>query len=83
MVEDKSRLSESEVSEIKSIFRELVESGERYDVDEIEFWFKNEGSWKAREPIIRISNLLNYVQDKFHQTSDLRIVSDGDCSSKD
>ena len=42
MVEDKSKLSESEVDEIKSIFKKLVESGERYDVDEIEFWFENQ-----------------------------------------
>ena len=80
MVEDKSKLSESEVDEIKSIFKELVKSGERYDVDEIEFWFKNEGSWETREPIIRIANLSNYVQDKHQQTAHLRIMSDDDCS---
>lgn len=80
MVEDKSKLSESEVDEIKSIFKELVKSGERYDVDEIEFWFKNEGSWQTREPIIRIANISNYVQDKHQQTDHLRIMSDDDCS---
>ena len=37
IVEDKSKLSESEVGEIKSIFKTIVESGERYNVDEIEF----------------------------------------------
>ena len=31
---------------------------ERYDVDEIEFWFENEGSWTAKEPRIRIANLV-------------------------
>ncbi len=81
MVEDKSKLSESEVSEIKSIFKKLVEDGERYDVDEIEFWFENEGSWRTREPIIRIANLSNYVQDKFQQGSQLRMISDDDCNS--
>ncbi|WP_299293910.1 hypothetical protein [Nitrosopumilus sp.] len=81
MVEDKSKLSEEEVVEIKSIFKKLVQSGERYDVDEIEFWFENEGSWKTREPIIRIANLSNYVQDKFQQTAHLRIISDDDCGS--
>ncbi|QDI88105.1 hypothetical protein Nisw_00440 [Candidatus Nitrosopumilus sp. SW] len=80
MVEDKSNLSESEVDEIKSIFKELVESGERYDVDEIEFWFENEGSWKTRAPRIRIANLSNYIQDKYQQTAHLRIISDDDCS---
>jgi len=50
MVEDKSKLSESEIEEIKIIFKSLVEKNERYDIDEIEFWFENEGSWKVKTP---------------------------------
>ncbi len=80
LVENKSKLSESEVDEIKSIFKTIVESGERYDIDEIEFWFENEGSWKTREPRIRITNLSNYIQDKYQQTAHLRIISDDDCN---
>lgn len=80
MVTDKSKLSESDVEEIKSIFKNLVQSGERYDVDEIEFWFENEGSWTTKEPRIRIVNLSNYLQDKHQQTAHLRILSDDDCS---
>ncbi|MBT8173387.1 MAG: hypothetical protein KJN83_04955 [Nitrosopumilus sp.] len=80
MVEDKSKLSESDVDEIKSIFQKLVENNERYDVDEIEFWFENEGSWSSRDSRIRIVNLSNYVQDKYQQTAHLRIISDDDCS---
>ena len=57
LVEDKSKLSESEIDDIKSIFKTIVESGERYNVDEVEFWFENEGSWKSREARIRIVNL--------------------------
>ncbi|HJJ22752.1 MAG TPA: hypothetical protein OQH54_03435 [Nitrosopumilus sp.] len=79
IVEDKSKLSESEIEEIKSIFKVLVESGERYNIDEIEFWFENEGNWKTKEPRIRIVNLSNYVQDKYQQTAHLRIISDDDC----
>ena len=37
LVQDKSKLTESEVEEIKIIFKELVEKNERYDIDEIEF----------------------------------------------
>ena len=81
MVEDKSKLSESDVDEIKSIFKTIVESGERYNVDEIEFWFENEGSWKTREPRIRITNLSSYIQDKYQQTAHLRIISDDDCDN--
>ncbi len=83
IVEDKSKLSESEIDEIKSIFKTIVESGERYDVDEIEFWFENEGSWKNKESRIRIVNLSNYIQDKYQQTAHLRIISDDDCGCED
>ena len=79
MVENKSKLSESEISEIKTIFKNLVESGERYDVDEIEFWFENEGSWTTKESRIRIVNLSNYIQDKFQQTAHLRVIPDDNC----
>jgi len=80
MVEDKSKLSETEIDEIKIIFKNLVEKNERYDVDEIEFWFQNEGSWKVKEPRVRITNLSSYIQDKHQQTAHLRIISDDDCS---
>ena len=78
-VQDKSKLTESEVEEIKIIFKELVEKNERYDIDEIEFWFENEGSWKVKESRVRIINLSSYVQDKYQQTAHLRIISDDDC----
>ena len=80
MVENKSKLSESNIDEIKTIFKNLVENNERYDVDEIEFWFKNEGSWTAKEPRIRIVNISSYIQDKYQQTAHLRVISDDDCS---
>ncbi len=80
IVEDKSKLSEIEIDEIKKIFKTLVENNERYDIDEIEFWFKNEGSWTAKEPRIRIVNISRYIQDKYQQTAHLRVISDEDCS---
>jgi len=80
IVEDKSKLSESEIGEIKSIFKTIVESGERYNIDEIEFWFENEGSWTTRKSRIRITNLSSYIQDKYQQTAHLRIISDDDCN---
>lgn len=80
MIEDKSKLSGSDIDEIKIIFKKLVESDERYDVDEIEYWFENEGSWKVKEPRVRIVNLSSYIQDKYQQTAHLRILSDDDCS---
>ena len=79
-VQDKSKLTESEIDEIKKIFKSLVEGGERYDIDEIEYWFENEGSWQVKDSRVRITNLSSYVQDKFQQTAHLRIISDDDCS---
>jgi len=79
MIEDKSKLTESDITEIKSIFQNLVENNEKYNIDEIEFWFENEGSWNSRESRIRIVNLSSYVQDKYQQTAHLRIISDDDC----
>ncbi len=79
LVEDKSKLSESDIDEIKSIFKTIVEDGERYDADEIEFWFENEGSWKIKESRIRIANLSIYIQDKYQQTAHLRVISDDGC----
>ena len=78
MVPDKSSLSESDIEEIKSIFRGLVEGGQRYDVGEIECWFENEGSWTRRASRTRIANISGYVQDKHQQTAHLRVLSDGD-----
>ena len=83
LVEDKSKLSESEVVEIKSIFKTIVDSGERYNIDEIEFWFENEGSWTTRKSRIRITNLSSYIQDKYQQTAHLRVISDDDCGCED
>ena len=83
MVEDKTQLSELEVEEIKSIFKTLIQNGEGYDVDEIEFWFQNEGSWTKKESRIRIVNISSYVQDKFQQTAHLKIISDDDCGCND
>ena len=80
MVEDKSRLSNSETDEIKAIFTELVKGGQSYNVDEIEYWFENEGSWNSKAPKVRIANIANYVQDKHMQTSHLKMIDDGcDC----
>ena len=83
LVEDKSNISESEVDEIKSILKTIVEIGERYNVDEIEFWFENEGSWKSKKSRLRITNLSNYIQDKYQQTAHLRVISDDECGCED
>ena len=76
LVEDKSNLTSENESLIKQIFREINETGERYDVDEIESWFENEGSWNIKNVITRIINISHYAQSKFEQTNKFRIVDD-------
>ena len=80
MVPDKNSLRPEDESMIKEIFQKLLESGENYNVDEIESWFKNEGTWKNKKSIIRITNMSHYIQDKFQQSNKFRILSnDGSC----
>ena len=76
IIEDKSKLTEKEIEEIKSIFRDILNSGVRYDVDDIESWLENEGSWSNKASRIRVINLSHYIQDKYEQTARLRIISD-------
>ena len=47
-IKNKNQLSADDESFIKQIFMEINEDGETYDVDEIESWFENEGSWKNK-----------------------------------
>ena len=76
MVENKSELTPENESLIKQVFKEINEKGERYDVDEIESWFENEGSWNKKEVRSRIVNIAHYAQTKFEQTNKFRIVDD-------
>lgn len=80
MVEDKNNLNESEIEEIKTIFKTIIEESEQYDLDDIESWFENEGSWTNKGSRTRVTNLAHYVQNKFQQTLKLKIISDDDCN---
>ena len=82
MVEDKSQLTPENEILIKEIFKEINENGERYDVDEIESWFENEGSWNTKDVRIRIVNISHYTQSKFEQTNKFRMISDS-CNDED
>jgi len=82
LIENKSKLTLENESVIKQIFKEINENGERYDVDEIESWFKNEGSWNTKDVITRIVNISHYAQSKFEQTDKFRIIDDS-CSDND
>jgi hypothetical protein len=80
LIEDKNNLKESEIEEIKTIFKTIIKDGERYDLDDIESWFENEGSWTNKASRLRVTNLSHYIQNKFQQTLNLKIISDDDCN---
>jgi hypothetical protein len=83
MIEDKNNLKESEIEESKIIFKTIIENNERYDLDDIESWFENEGSWTNKATRLRVTNLAHYVQNKFQQTLKLKIISEEDCGCGD
>ena len=80
LVQDKSNIQEDEINEIKTIFKNILEKGQDYNVEEIESWFENEGSWNNKDARVRITNISHYVQSKYEQTAKFRIVSSDDDS---
>ena len=76
MIPNKNSLKPNDEELIKVIFKKILESGETYNVEEIEAWFKNEGTWKNNNSIIRITNMAHYIQEKYEQTNKFRMLSD-------
>lgn len=76
MITDKNSLKPEDENFIKSVFKKMLEQGERYNVEEIESWFKNEGSWKNKNLISRITNMSHYIQQKYEQTNKFNILKD-------
>ncbi|MGQ0771413.1 MAG: hypothetical protein ACT4NT_01375 [Nitrososphaerota archaeon] len=81
-VQNKNTLSEKDEQMIKDIFSKMLQSGQRYDVEEIEAWFENHGGWTHRPTVVRIANMSHYVQSRFDQNpKKIHVVSDhDDCS---
>ena len=76
MIPNKNSLKPNDEELIKVIFKKMLESGETYNVEEIGSWFKNEGTWKNNNSIIRITNMAHYIQEKYEQVNKLRRLSD-------
>jgi len=80
MITEKNSLKSQDEDFIKGVFKEILQSGENYNVDEIESWFKNEGSWKNKKSILRITNMSHYIQKKYEQKNKFQILSnDNSC----
>jgi len=82
-VKDKNSLNSQDEDFVKDIFKKILDSGEIYNVEEIESWFENEGSWNSKKIITRISNISHYLQDKYAQSNQFRILSDKHSCSTD
>ena len=80
-IENKNKLTIDDESIIKKIFNEINESGNTYDVDEIESWFENEGTWNNKDVRIRITNISHYAQTKHEHTNKFRMMSNDDSCS--
>jgi hypothetical protein len=76
MITDKNSLKTEDENFIKSVFKKILEQGESYNVEEIESWFKNEGSWKNMNLISRITNMSHYIQQKYEQANKFNILND-------
>jgi len=83
MIIEKNSLKSQDESLIKDVFMEILQSGENYNVDEIESWFKNEGSWKNKKSILRITNMSHYIQEKYEQKNKFRVLSNKNSSDCD
>ena len=76
MITNKNSLKPKDEEFIKVNFKKILECGENYNVEEIESWFKNEGTWKNKNSVIRITNMAHYMQEKYQQSNKFRILSD-------
>ncbi len=81
-VQNKKELTTQDEIFIKDVFGKILSHGHRYDVDEIESWFSNEGSWTHKQTVIRITNMSHYIQSRFEQNPrKFKVISnDDDCS---
>ena len=79
-VQNKNALTKDDESFIKQIFKDISEKGEYYDVDEIESWFENEGSWNDKDVRMRVTNISHYIQTKYENANKFRLVSEDSCN---
>ena len=78
-VSSKKHLKSEDESMIKTTFKNILESGGTFNLDEIESWFALEGSWHDKSVVDRILNIAHYEQAKYDANNKLKFMSD-DCS---
>ena len=76
-VSSKEYLQSGDEDMIKEIFKNILEDGNSFEINEIEEWFSL-GSWNDKL-IERIINIAHYQQAKFDANNKLKFISDS-CS---
>lgn len=65
---------------VKLTFKKILESGDTYNVAELENWFVSKVKGVDQSVIDRVINMAHYQKSKFEANDKFRIVSDGnDC----
>ena len=81
MVTNSKTLEVQDEDLIKSTFKKILESGDTYNVMELEEWFASKASEGSQQIIDRMMNIAHYQKSKFDASNKFRMVSDGnDCS---
>ncbi|MDI1495787.1 MAG: hypothetical protein K8823_1095 [Cenarchaeum symbiont of Oopsacas minuta] len=83
MIQDKSKLDESNIKYVKTVFSNIMNNDSCYDTLEIDSWLKGEGSWKNPAIRNRIVNLAHYVQSCHEQSDKFRMIKDVSCGCGD
>ena len=75
-VKNKNELSVDDELMIKKIFNDINKRNESYDVNEIEAWFENEGSWTNKDVRVCLFQIVHHCGYFFrnHQPFYLQIV---------
>ena len=76
-VSSKEDLQSGDEEMIKEIFKNILEGGNSFEINEIEEWFLL-GSWNDKL-VERIINIAHYQQAKYDANNKLKFISDG-CS---
>lgn len=61
----------------KSTFKKILESGDTYNVAELESWFAQQTNAPDHSVLDRIMNIAHYQKSKFEASNKFRMISDG------
>ncbi|HJU13090.1 MAG TPA: hypothetical protein VJ792_01360 [Candidatus Nitrosotalea sp.] len=74
-------LAPSDEDLIKSTFKKILESGDTYNVADLENWFLTNAVLAEGSVFDRMLNIAHYQKSKFEASNKFRIVSEGnECS---